>query len=39
LYRAGRDALGDIFGPELVRAMDAAEARVLAEQPVRLKVV
>jgi Fe-S-cluster containining protein len=39
LYRAGRDALGDIFGPELVRAMDAAEARVLADQPVRLKVV
>lgn len=39
LYRVGRDALADIFGEELVRAMDAAEARVLAEQPVRLKVV
>lgn len=39
LYRVGRDALADIFGPELVVAMDAAEARVLAEQPVRLKVV
>jgi Fe-S-cluster containining protein len=39
LYQAGRDALGDIFGPELVRAMDAAEARVLANEPVRLKVV
>lgn len=39
LYQAGRDALGDIFGPELVRAMDAAEARILANEPVRLKVV
>lgn len=39
LYRVGRDALADIFGEDLVRAMDAAEARVLAEQPVRLRVV
>jgi Fe-S-cluster containining protein len=39
LYRVGRDALADIFGEDLVRAMDAAEARVLSEQPVRLKVV
>jgi Fe-S-cluster containining protein len=27
LYQVARDALGDLFGPELVRAMDAAEAR------------
>jgi Fe-S-cluster containining protein len=39
LYRVARDALADLFGPELVRAMDAAEARVLAAQPVRLRVV
>ena len=36
LYRVARDALADVFGAELVRAMDAAEARVLARQ---LKVV
>jgi Fe-S-cluster containining protein len=39
LYRVAREALGDIFGPELVRAMDDAEARVLATQPVRLPVL
>jgi Fe-S-cluster containining protein len=39
LYQVARDAIADIFGPELVRAMDAAEARVLAQQPRRLKVV
>jgi Fe-S-cluster containining protein len=39
LYRVARDSIADIFGAELVSAMDAAEARVLAEQPVRLKVV
>jgi Fe-S-cluster containining protein len=39
LYQVARDAIGDIFGPELVRAMDAAEARVLAEQPKKLRVV
>ena len=39
LYRVGRDALGDIFGADLVRAMDAAEARLAAEAPVRLPVV
>lgn len=36
LYQVARDALADLFGPELVRAMDAAEARVNARQ---LKVV
>lgn len=39
LYRVARTALADIFGEDLVRAMDAAEAKILAEQPVRLKVV
>jgi hypothetical protein len=39
LYQVARDAIGDIFGPELVRAMDIAEATVLASQPKKLKVV
>jgi Fe-S-cluster containining protein len=39
LYQVAREAIGDIFGPELVRAMDAAEAKVLAMQPKKLKVV
>jgi hypothetical protein len=30
VYRVGRDALGDIFGAELVVAMDAAEQAILA---------
>lgn len=29
VYRAGREALGDIFGQDLVHALDQAEARVL----------
>ena len=33
LYRVAREALADIFGEDLVRAMDVVEARVLAEQP------
>jgi Fe-S-cluster containining protein len=33
LYQVARDALADIFGAELVKAMDEAEARVLAELP------
>jgi len=33
LYQVARDALADIFGPELVTAMDEAEKRVLAELP------
>ncbi len=32
LYRVARDALGDLFGAQLVAAMDAAEARVLARR-------
>lgn len=36
LYQVAREALADLFGPELVRAMDAAEAKVNARQ---LKVV
>ena len=39
LYRVAREALGEIFGADLVRAMDDAEARVLAAQPVRLPVI
>jgi Fe-S-cluster containining protein len=31
LYQLARDLLSEIFGPELVEALDAAEARVLAE--------
>ncbi|HTE54733.1 MAG TPA: hypothetical protein VK698_27955 [Kofleriaceae bacterium] len=30
LYRVGRDTLGDVFGDELVAAMDAAEEQILA---------
>jgi Fe-S-cluster containining protein len=36
LYQVGRDALGDIFGADLVRAMDAVEAQLLAAEPKRL---
>jgi hypothetical protein len=39
LYRVAREALADIFGADLVRAMDAAEALVLAAEPKRLPVV
>ena len=39
LYRISRDTLGDVFGRELVAAMDAAEARVLAAEPRRLPVL
>lgn len=39
LYRISRDTLADVFGPELVAAMDAAEAQVLAKEPRRLPVV
>ncbi len=39
LYRVAREALADIFGEELVRAMDDAEARILAAEPKRLPVV
>jgi Fe-S-cluster containining protein len=33
LYRVAREALGDIFGADLVAAMDSVEARVLAALP------
>jgi len=33
VYRVGRDALGDIFGADLVAAMDAAERQVSALAP------
>ena len=39
IYRLTRDTLGELFGSELVRALDAAEARVLAAQPKRLPVL
>jgi Fe-S-cluster containining protein len=39
LYRVAREALADIFGADLVRAMDAAEAKVLAAEPKRLPVL
>jgi hypothetical protein len=33
VYRVGRDTLGDVFGADLVAAMDAAERQVLALVP------
>ena len=39
LYRLTRDTFGDLFGAELVVALDAVEARVLATEPLRLPVV
>lgn len=39
VYRMAREALGDAFGAELLAALDAAEARVLAAQPKKLPVV
>src|SRR5687767_8637238 len=39
LYRITRDTLSDVFGAPLVAAMDAAEARVLADAPRRLPVL
>ncbi|MGE0546619.1 MAG: YkgJ family cysteine cluster protein [Kofleriaceae bacterium] len=39
LYRFAREALLDAFGPELIVAMDTAEAKVLAAQPKKLAVV
>ena len=39
LYRITRDTLAELFGPELVRALDAAEAAVLGATPKRLPVV
>lgn len=39
LYQVARDALADIFGVELVIAMDAIEAQLRSQQPKRLPVV
>lgn len=39
LYRLTRDTLGELFGPELVVALDAAEQRVLAREPRKLPVI
>lgn len=39
LYRVSRDTLADVFGADLVAALDRAEAAVLAAQPRRLPVV
>jgi Fe-S-cluster containining protein len=36
LYRATRDTLADVFGDDLVTALDAAEAKVLGAAPRRL---
>jgi hypothetical protein len=39
VYRVGRDTLAAVFGADLVTALDAAEAAVLAAQPRALRVV
>jgi Fe-S-cluster containining protein len=39
LYRITRTTLADVFDPGLVVALDAAEARVLAREPLRLRVL
>ncbi len=39
LYRITRDTLGELFGADLLVVLDAAEANVLAREPVRLAVV
>lgn len=39
VYRVQRDTLADVFGPELVAAMDVVEAEVLARVPRSLPVV
>lgn len=39
LYRISRDTIADVFGPELVTALDVAEAQVLGAQPKRLPVL
>jgi Fe-S-cluster containining protein len=39
LYRISRDTIADVFGDDLVRALDAAEAQVLGAQPKRLPVL
>jgi Fe-S-cluster containining protein len=39
VYRSGRDALGDIFGQDLVHALDQAEAQVLGQSSSRMRVL
>ena len=39
LYRLTRDTLGELFGADLVGALDASERTVLAREPRRLPVV
>jgi len=39
IYRNGRDTLGDLFGAELIAALDAVEAQILATLPRRLPQV
>jgi len=39
LYRITRETLGELFGADLVTALDAVERQVLADEPVRLKVL
>ncbi len=39
LYRITRSTLEEVFDPALVVALDAAEARVLAREPLRLRVL
>lgn len=39
LYRITRELFGELFGDALVRALDAAEAEVLAAQPKKLPVI
>ena len=39
VYRNGRDTLADLFGADLVDALDLVEARILAREPRRLPQV
>jgi hypothetical protein len=39
IYRNGRDAIGDLFGADLVAALDAVEEQILAREPRRLPQV
>jgi Fe-S-cluster containining protein len=38
LYRITRDTLGELFGADLIDALDAVERRVLAREPRKLPV-
>ena len=39
LYRVQRETLESVFGPDLVAALDAMEAQVIAKQPKKLAIV